>query len=87
MYMAPITSKQFSVLGDADHIVEAIGSPIPPPIKQWTIQASAHDGVDISPVGAVLVNDGESVLFTVTAQDGFQIAQILVDGVAIDLDA
>ncbi|MBW6499667.1 MAG: T9SS type A sorting domain-containing protein, partial [Bacteroidales bacterium] len=53
-------------------------------IKQtFTILASAGTGGSIDPVGNVVVEYGESQLFTITADSGYEIADVLVDGVSV----
>ena len=47
-----------------------------------TITATAGTGGTISPSGAVTVNDGLSQTFTITANSGYQISGVLVDGVS-----
>ena len=51
----------------------------PAPVSH-TITASAGAGGSISPSGAVTVNDGASQTFTITANSGYEISQVLVDG-------
>ena len=80
--MAPYPSPfSLTVPGDADHTVEAIGEAVPP--KVFTITASAHDGATIDPSGTVIVNEGESVTFVITAQPGSQIKSVLLDGAEV----
>ena len=50
-----------------------------------TITASAGSGGTISPSGAVQVNYGASKTFTVSANPGYKIEQILIDGSPITL--
>ena len=45
-----------------------------------TIIATAGEGGTISPNGEVLVDIGESVTFTITPNDGYRIASVMVDG-------
>ncbi len=46
----------------------------------YTINASAASGGSISPAGVTEVNSGEDLTVTMTPQNGYQIAAILVDG-------
>ncbi|MEO1654718.1 MAG: hypothetical protein AAFU64_14320, partial [Bacteroidota bacterium] len=66
----------------SDHSIEArfqaIGNP-----SQFTIGASAGANGQISPQGSVLVNAGESQSFSISPDAGFQIADVLVDGVSV----
>ncbi|MFA5143181.1 MAG: FG-GAP-like repeat-containing protein [Candidatus Omnitrophota bacterium] len=50
-----------------------------------TINATAGTGGDISPSGAVSVANGASQTFTVTADTGYNIDQVLVDGAPVTL--
>lgn len=49
-------------------------------INTYTITATAGSGGTISPNGPVLVNHGEGRIFTITANTGYHIANVLVDG-------
>jgi asparagine N-glycosylation enzyme membrane subunit Stt3 len=48
-----------------------------------TISASAGAGGSISPSGSVFVNHGDSQTFTMTADTGYHIADVLVDGESV----
>jgi len=48
----------------------------------FTITASAGSGVSISPSGNVIVNQGATQVFTITANTGYQIVEVIVDGVS-----
>lgn len=50
-----------------------------------TITASAGSGGGISPTGAVTVQHGAERTFTVTADSGYQVSEVLVDGGAANL--
>ena len=52
-------------------------------IAAHTITATAGTGGTISPSGSVTVNDGTSQTFTITANSGYQISEVLVDGVSL----
>jgi hypothetical protein len=49
-------------------------------IQQYTIHSSAGDYGRISPLGSVSAYPGERVAFTVTADPGYRIADVVVDG-------
>jgi hypothetical protein len=49
----------------------------------YTITATAGAGGIISPSGAVSVSDGGSRTFTITPNEGYQLSDVLVDGVSI----
>lgn len=49
----------------------------------YTIKASAGTGGSISPDGSVSVSKGASKTFTITAKDGYEISDVLVDGKSV----
>lgn len=51
-----------------------------------TITASAGAGGSISNNGATEIVEGESITFTVTADAGYKVKAVLVDGVAVTLE-
>jgi hypothetical protein len=55
--------------------------PVAPPVIEHTITASADENGSINPSGAVTVEEGEDQLFTFTANSGYEIDQVLIDGV------
>lgn len=58
----------------ADRIVDALAN---------TITATAEAGGTITPAGQTLVKNGEALTYTIKANSGFQIRDVLVDGVSI----
>ncbi len=52
---------------------------------QNVVVASAGTGVNLSPVGAVVVDYGSSQTFTYTPVYGYAISSVVVDGVAVSL--
>lgn len=48
-----------------------------------TVTGSAGPGGSISPSGAVSVNQGESLAFTITPDPGFDVSDVLVDGSSV----
>ncbi len=52
-------------------------------VATYTITASAGANGAIDPSGAVSVNHGASQAFTITADDGYHVADVLVDGVSV----
>lgn len=46
----------------------------------WTVEATAGPHGSISPVGVLTLNQGESQAYTITAEPGYHIADVLVDG-------
>ena len=55
----------------------------PPPPTTYTLTASAGANGAISPSGAVSVNHGDGATFAITANAGYHIADVLVDGVSV----
>lgn len=70
-------SYTFSAI-DADHSIDVTFRS-----TQHTITATAGEGGSISPSGAVSVADGADQAFTIAAADGYQIADVKVDGVSV----
>ena len=52
-------------------------------LKTYTIKASSGTGGSISPNGTVPVNHGANQLFTITANSGYSIANVLVDNASV----
>ncbi len=58
-----------------DHTIDATFA-----IDTWTITATAGAGGSIAPSGAVVVNNGDNAVFTITPDGGYHILDVLVDG-------
>ncbi|MDR0247250.1 MAG: hypothetical protein LBI16_02485 [Burkholderiales bacterium] len=56
------------------------GSTPPTPLSLYAIVASAGANGSIVPNGTVTVSEGTNVTFTITADDGYSIASVLIDG-------
>ena len=54
-----------------------------PSVEKHTITASAGHGGKISPDGTVTVDEGDDQTFTITANSGYSIADVVVDGVSV----
>jgi len=65
---------------ETNHTIEAAFA-----IDTYTITATAGAGGSISPSGDVTVNNGDSQTFTITPDAGYHIADVLVDGVSVDV--
>ncbi|MCM8785471.1 MAG: carboxypeptidase regulatory-like domain-containing protein [Candidatus Omnitrophica bacterium] len=52
-------------------------------IPTYTITATAGPGGSISPSGQVIVNEGQDQIFNIAANQGYQIADVLVDGISV----
>lgn len=63
---------------DADHTIDVSFR-----AAQHTITATAGEGGSISPSGAVIVTDGADQAFTITANEGYVISDVKVDGVSV----
>lgn len=51
--------------------------------ETYTITAEAGEGGSITPSGSVTVNEGEDQTFTITPSEGYEIADVQVDGVSV----
>ena len=71
----------FNVFYRPNRVVLIAGDP--PPLNIFTITASAGANGTISPIGPVDVNGGEDQTFIITPNPGYQVADVLVDGVSI----
>ena len=54
-----------------------------PVAQKYTITASAGEGGSITPAGAVSVKEGASQTFAIAAQEGYAIADVLVDSQSV----
>ena len=54
-----------------------------PAAQKYTITASAGEGGSITPAGEVSVKEGASQTFAIAAQEGYAIADVLVDGQSV----
>ena len=71
-----VTTYTFSNV-TAVHTISAIFS-----VRTYTITASAGTGGTISPSGSVSVNHGATQTFNITANTGYSISSVMVDGVS-----
>lgn len=88
----PGTTGQFSVLvGGTYTLFDIFAYPGPlgqttvsptSPTAQFTIMASAGPNGSISP-GSITVDSGANATFTITANPGFHVSDVLVDGVSV----
>ena len=69
--------------GMQDSKVETFVYTINIPKPQYTITATAGDNGSITPSGAVKVTEGESKVYTITANEGYEIDTLKVDGVKV----
>lgn len=67
----------------APDVGQAFTVSAPPPLPTYTLNASAGANGSILPSGAVAVLSGGSQTFTISADAGYQIADVLVDGVSV----
>ena len=54
-----------------------------PVAQKYTITATASEGGSITPAGEVSVKEGASQTFSIAAQEGYAIADVLVDGQSV----
>lgn len=72
--------------GMQDSSVETYEYTISIPMPKHTITATAGANGSITPSGAVEVTEGESKTFTITADEGYEIATIKVDGADVTVE-
>jgi hypothetical protein len=65
----------------ANHTIVASFAETTVPV--YTITASAGEGGNISPLGQVSVEEGSSQIFTITANTGYVISDVLADGTSV----
>jgi uncharacterized cupredoxin-like copper-binding protein len=75
--IGPVDAYTFENV-DADHTIEAAFA-----VDTFTITTQAGDNGTITPDGAVTVNAGESAEFTIAANPGSHIADVLIDGASV----
>jgi sugar lactone lactonase YvrE len=75
--MGAVTTYTLGSLTD-NHTIEAIFA-----INQYTITATVGPNGTISPSGTLIVNHGGTQIFTITANEGYHVADIKVDGVPV----
>jgi len=73
----PITSYTFSNV-TANHTISVTFTP-----NTYTISASAGTGGTITPSGSISVNHGASRIFSISANTGYTITDVTVDGVSV----
>jgi len=72
-----------------DHTIQVIflkkAQPVLPiTTKKYTITASSGTGGTIEPEGNIKVNKGDDKVFTIIADDGYQIINVKIDGTSFD---
>lgn len=65
----------------ANHTISAAFEEVP--VISYSITATAASGGSISPGGTIRVNEGSSQSFTISADQGYTIADVLVDGASV----
>jgi hypothetical protein len=75
--VGPVTSYTFDQVVE-DHTIQASFT-----LDTVTITASAGTNGKISPAGGVSVNYGGSQSFSITPYTGYQVADVLVDGLSV----
>ncbi|TVR42599.1 MAG: T9SS C-terminal target domain-containing protein [Bacteroidia bacterium] len=78
--VGPVTAYTFNNVS-ADHTIHATFEEIP--VITYSIQASAGNGGSISPSGAITVVEGDNQSFSIVANSGFEIADVVVDGSSV----
>lgn len=68
------------IVMDSDKTVTANFEPSQAPTPTYTITANAGSGGSISPSGTVTIAEGESQLFRISANSGYAVSDVTVDG-------
>ncbi len=55
-------------------------------INQYTIVATAFAGGSITPSGTFMMNHGDAQLFTISANNGFKVDEVCLNGIPVELD-
>ena len=66
-----------------NHTIEAVFEPYTSSTTSYAITATAGAGGSISPSGSVRVNRGSDKTFSMKADEGYEIADVLVDGKSV----
>lgn len=83
--VGPVSSYTFSSVS-SDHAIHAFFTVNTFfSVDTYTITASAGPGGTISPIGQVTVQSGSSQTFAITADNGYAIASLTVDGVSAEI--
>ncbi len=75
-------SAAFSI-GSVSTVVSVPSRAVLTEMESYTISAIAETGGSISPSGEAHVNQGGRITFTITPDSGYEIADVLVDGVSV----
>ncbi|NCB51309.1 MAG: hypothetical protein EOM54_05445 [Clostridia bacterium] len=80
-YAVPVTTSEQT----AEPTSTPEPTPAPTPETQtWTISAIAGKGGEMSPSGIVEVDEGGSVTFKITPDEGYVLSELKVDGEAVE---
>ena len=60
-----------------NHTIQAVFTPV-----TWTITAATTGNGTISPSGSIKVNQGTDITFTMTADSGYRVSDVIVDGIS-----
>ena len=78
-----ISDYTFQNVNEA-HTIQAVFSATSKRTK-FVIKASANEGGELTPIGNIDVFRDESQTFTTSADEGFEISELLVDGVSVEI--
>lgn len=82
-WYARVTNDQHGIT--TTRVQEFVTEAQPQPVT-YTIEATAGAGGGISNPGQTQVAEGQSITYTITCDAGYQVAQVLVDGQAVQLE-
>ena len=82
-WYARVTNDKYGIT--TTQVQEFVTEAQPEPVT-YTIEATAGVGGSISNPGQTQVVEGQSITYTITCEPGYQVAQVLVDGQAVQLE-
>ncbi|BBB32235.1 hypothetical protein TTHT_0660 [Thermotomaculum hydrothermale] len=77
-----VTSYTFENI-TVDHTIDAFFKEMQ--TNNYTITATAGEGGSIDPSGTITVNEGESITFVISANNGYLIKDVIVDGNSVGI--
>jgi len=80
--LGPLSTYTFSAIS-TDHVISAAFEPVVTLPVTYTIIASSGTGGSISPAGPSKVDAGSYLVYTISPEPGFKVADVLVDNISV----